>query len=224
VGPRQGVCDRRHIARARRRTAQCPRGVGERGVEPLVHRRFAGLTGWGEVGDRAPEWVAIRERGGSRPISRVLSWATIHLGRTSPCASSDLPGSPCGPQERARRLARFPIWSCSRWGLPCRRMLPPARCALTAPFHPCRPQHLPRRRDRTNPARSVTNGCVLGGLLSVALSVGSRPPGVTWHLALWSPDFPPRRETQRLPGRLPRTVYGDILHFPSGKWSVASNP
>jgi len=24
----------------------------------------------------------------------------------------------------------------------------------------------------------------LGGLLSVALSVGSRPPGVTWHLAL----------------------------------------
>ena len=31
----------------------------------------------------------------------------------------------------------------------------------------------------------------LGGLLSVALSVGSRPPGVTWHLALRSPDFPP---------------------------------
>ncbi|ERL61435.1 hypothetical protein K661_02226 [Piscirickettsia salmonis LF-89 = ATCC VR-1361] len=24
----------------------------------------------------------------------------------------------------------------------------------------------------------------LGGLLSAALSVGSRPPGVTWHLAL----------------------------------------
>ena len=31
----------------------------------------------------------------------------------------------------------------------------------------------------------------LGGLFSVALSVGSRPPGVTWHRALWSPDFPP---------------------------------
>src|SRR3546814_12268967 len=29
-----------------------------------------------------------------------------------------------------------------------------------------------------------------GGLLSVALSVGSRRPGVTWHRALWSPDFP----------------------------------
>ena len=31
----------------------------------------------------------------------------------------------------------------------------------------------------------------LGGLLSVALSVGSRPPGVTWHLIRRSPDFPP---------------------------------
>ena len=30
----------------------------------------------------------------------------------------------------------------------------------------------------------------VGGLLSAALSVGSRPPGVTWHLVLWSPDFP----------------------------------
>ena len=31
----------------------------------------------------------------------------------------------------------------------------------------------------------------LGGLLSVALAVGLRRPGVTWHPALWSPDFPP---------------------------------
>ena len=30
----------------------------------------------------------------------------------------------------------------------------------------------------------------LGGLFSAALSVDLRPPGVTWHLALWSPDFP----------------------------------
>jgi hypothetical protein len=74
----------------------------------------------------------------------------------------------------------FPIWPCSRWGLPCRRMLPPTRCALTAPFHPCRP-----------PFRG------LGGLLSVALSVGSRPPGVTWHPIRRSPDFPPRLISKR---------------------------
>jgi len=31
----------------------------------------------------------------------------------------------------------------------------------------------------------------LGGFLSAALVVGLRRPGVTWHPALWSPDFPP---------------------------------
>ncbi len=39
---------------------------------------------------------------------------------------------------RRRRGPRhgLPIWSCSGWGLPSHRVLPPARCALTAPFHP----------------------------------------------------------------------------------------
>ena len=48
-------------------------------------------------------------------------------------------------------------------------VLPQARCALTAPFHPYQ---------------------LLGGIFSAALSVGLRPPGVTWHSARWSPDFP----------------------------------
>ena len=34
--------------------------------------------------------------GGSRPVSRVLSWTAIHLGCTSPCTSSDLPGNSAG--------------------------------------------------------------------------------------------------------------------------------
>ena len=29
-----------------------------------------------------------------------------------------------------------------------------------------------------------------GGIFSVALAVSSRSPGITWHPALWSPDFP----------------------------------
>ncbi len=33
-------------------------------------------------------------------------------------------------------LPYSPIWSCSERGLPCRELLPVARCALTAPFHP----------------------------------------------------------------------------------------
>ena len=148
---------------------------------------------WDEVGCQARGGPTRCKRGGSRPISRVLSRTTIHLGRTSPCASSDLPGSPCGQQERTRRPARFPIWSCSRWGLPCRRMLPPARCALTAPFHPYLPRSSLGAWARLSPGQHGRNARDIGGLLSVALSVGSRPPGITWHLALWSPDFPPRR-------------------------------
>jgi hypothetical protein len=55
------------------------------------------------------------------------------------------------------------------------------------------------------PATSVTSRAVrsyrtisplpisenIGGIFSVALAVGFRLPGVTWHPALWSPDFPP---------------------------------
>ncbi|EKT58120.1 hypothetical protein OOA_13367 [Providencia burhodogranariea DSM 19968] len=51
----------------------------------------------------------------------------------------------------------------------------------------------------------------IGGLLSVALVVGSRLPDVIWHPALWSPDFPPLYPSpegttikQRLSGQLRR--------------------
>ncbi len=41
-----------------------------------------------------------------------------------------------------------------------------------------------------------------GGIFSVALSMGSHPPGVTWRPVRRSPDFPLRRKPQRLSGRL----------------------
>ncbi len=56
----------------------------------------------------------------SRPISRVLSRATIPLGCTSPCTSSGLPGNTRGPRAAAC-AACFPIWPCSWRGFPCRR-------------------------------------------------------------------------------------------------------
>src|SRR5262245_43484243 len=74
-----------------------------------------------------------------RPVSRVLSLAgmAIHLGRPLPDASRDLPGrrrenplgdcSPCRPY-----LVLLPV------GFAVPLPLPGARCALTAPFHPCR--------------------------------------------------------------------------------------
>ena len=142
------------------------------------HRRSSGT-------ETDVTWPAARdpharrsEEGGSRPISRVLSWATIPLGCTSPCTSSDLPGNARGPRAADRselRPTRSPIWPCSERGLPCRACCQ-ARGAL-----------LPHRFTLA----SLRRTCGFGGLLSVALSVGSRPPGVTWRPALWSPDFPP---------------------------------
>ena len=110
--------------------------VGENGRDRGPDRRKRGREA-----RRRKRLTSKQERelkGGSRPISRVLSRATIHLGRASPRASSDLPGSFREQRVRALWPACFPIWPCSRWGLPCRRMLPPTRCALTAPFHPYR--------------------------------------------------------------------------------------
>ncbi len=50
----------------------------------------------------------------SRPVSRVLSWIIIHLGRKSP------PGLERPTRKRRGPRHGFPIWSCSGWGLPCR--------------------------------------------------------------------------------------------------------
>jgi hypothetical protein len=113
--------------------------------------------------------LQARRKGRSRPISRVLSWTVIPLGLASPQGSSDLPGRGAGH-------TMTPLFGLAPGGVCRAGPLPDSRCALTAPFHPC--HALP--------------GEPFGGLLSVALSVGSRRPGVTWHRALWSPDFPRR--------------------------------
>jgi hypothetical protein len=51
---------------------------------------------------RKPQAMSGR-RGGSRPVSRVLSRTVIHLGRMSPYSSSDLPGDTHGPRAAAPR-------------------------------------------------------------------------------------------------------------------------
>jgi len=50
----------------------------------------------------------------------------------------------------------------------------------------------------------------IGGLLSAALSVASRRPGVTRHPALRSSDFPPSGEPCGLPAAIPQPVLLDL--------------
>ena len=114
-------------------------------------------------------------------ISRVLSSGTgrnsadsraaiIHLGRRLPDTSCGLPES----MIEAGYLSS-PIWPCSRWGLQCR------------PCHQGRGELLPRRFTL---ARNEVGTPPVGGLFSVALSVGLPLLGVTQHPALGSSDFP----------------------------------
>ena len=102
----------------------------------------------------------------SQPISRVLSRTVIHLGLPSPAASSGL------PEFNADHVKEF------LFGL-----APGGVYLATECYHPCGAL-LPHPFTLTEAVSA------LGGLLSAALSVGFRPPGVTWHPVLWSPDFP----------------------------------
>ena len=114
--------------------------------------------------------VGMRCESAVKPGSVLCCQSGNHSSRTYVAVSLKQPTRPQrGPRQRG------PIWSCSGWSLPCHELLPVARCALTAPFHPY----------------LIPLAWAIGGFLSVALVVGSRPPGVTWHPALWSPDFPP---------------------------------
>jgi hypothetical protein len=80
----------------------------------------------------------IRRIGGGEPAYKPGSVVNSHSSGT--CVTARLK-RPTRKHARARAAALFkdhdfPIWPCSRWGLPCRQVLPPTRCALTAPFHP----------------------------------------------------------------------------------------
>ena len=100
-------------------------------ILPLLNKRGVYLTCNQSRNKKSPmQYIGLFYNLVSQPISRVLSWIIIRLGLKSLLGSSNLPGSDVG------HTIRNPIWSCSGWSLPCNQLLPVARCALTAPFHP----------------------------------------------------------------------------------------
>jgi len=103
----------------------------------------------------------------SQPISRVLSRTVIHLGCVSPHTSSNLPESTRGPRLTLSYLVLL-------------------QAGFTVP--PNVATGAVRSYRTFSPLPALKSA---GGIFSVALSVGLHLPGVTWRLALWSPDFPP---------------------------------
>jgi len=120
-----------------------------------------------------------------RRVSRVLSrpWPSVGAVMAIPLGRS-LPSASCDPPERRRGgplgisgspgMPAAPTWSCSRWGFPCRR-----RCRRRGALLP----HRFTLADRPACRRAT------GGVLSVALSLGSPPPGVTRHRASVEPGL-----------------------------------
>jgi len=127
---------------------------------------------------------------------RSYQTATISLGRLLPDASCSLPGDAAGrlisPYVALHR-AGFAQVS----GHPEPRALLPHDCTLTL-------NHSLRSDTGRRPVpEPQANGA--GRYVSVALSLGSPPLGVTQRPALWCPDFPLRAcASQRSPGLLPR--------------------
>ncbi len=124
-----------------------------------------------------PRTAGRKVNGQSRPVSRVLSPRAL-----SSAGEADIPLGPALPQASSERTRErggpphvLPYLLLLQVGLAVPPVSPRARCALTAPFHPC-------RHWLKLPA---------GGLFSVALSRESPRLAVNQHPALWSPDFPP---------------------------------
>ncbi len=139
------------------------------------------------------------EKSARRPISRVLSgpWRAVddHSSGTSVAGRLARPTrmAPAKTPFAApvSRPAGHPYAVLLPVGFALPPPLPAARCALTAPFHPCRLWLSPKA----------------GGLLSVALSLGSPPPGVTRHRVSVEPGLSsslPSPAGPRSSGRLAR--------------------
>src|SRR5205085_10993916 len=130
------------------------------------------------------------------PLDNALGTGmAIHLGRSSPSASRDRPerrrGRPARRTEPRLNPPAAPTWSCSRWGLPCRH-----RCRRRGALLPHHFTLAARPTPRGRPDR-------LGGMFSVALSLGSPPPGVTRHRASVEPGLSSLHPAAKASGERP---------------------
>ena len=159
------------------------------GSPPLINRTFLaprvpGTNGLWKDGDQ----TACKPGSVPPPLTRKRdghSSGPPVAGRFSRPTRASGPAKPCRPCGRRDT----PIRSCSRRGLPCR------------PGHPVRGGLLP------HPFTLTLRPKPSGGLLSVALSLGSPPAGVTRRLIAVEPGLsspPPLPTRERPPGRLIR--------------------
>jgi hypothetical protein len=187
-----------------------------------------------------------RGRNASWPVSRVLCARiappamAIHLGRPLPDASSNQPGRRCGNAFRRRRrpLCRpYSVLLPAGFTLP--RLLPGARCALTAPFHPYFLLGLPRSallEAFLGAYRALRYLRPDGPPLCAALSL-RKAVCFLWHFPWgrprrtlsgavfpWSPDFPPPGLTQAAAIRPTGSACNGVSHHSVKGWMRRRKP
>ena len=163
----------------------------------------------GDEGPSDTSDAAFGRQNARRRVSRVLSrlvrpktaqrrWRPFlwDARRRAPRATDPGGGAKARPMPQPRisspaAASAAPTWSCSRWGLPCRRRCRPRGALL--------PHHFTRA---ARPA--VPRG--FGGVLSVALSLGSPPPGVTRHRTSVEPGLSSLRSERRAAARPSGTI------------------
>jgi len=124
---------------------------------------------------------------------------TIPLGRRLPGASCNLPGRQDPDIDPEDFSPRRPYSVLLPVGFAVPLPLPVARCALTAPFHPCR-----------------AYATLRGGLFSVALSLGLPPPDVIRHRMSVEPGLSSRAYLSALAGAAVRPTDTQGMGF----WSA----
>src|SRR6185436_1505760 len=193
-------------------------------IAPPSRRRRPPATKWTLYGPMVSEGTVLcMDDVPEYLISRVLSdcsVATISLGRASPRASSDLPGT-----QARRATSSSPIRSFSGWGLPSRRRRRLRWCALTAPFHPylrlapkavCSLLHFPWDRSRWALPSTLPYGART--FLRPRARRGPRPPVVLRH----RPCLPVT--IQQLTGRTSWNQGARVVRDPTGAYSSQVAP
>ena len=159
-----------------------------RGFEPEKGKALGAKT------NSPPE---IRRAAAGRAVSRVLFPALACLGWSS-----------VWDGRRRPPLAAYPRLDVSVW-------VTPRRLFGLAPTGGYRATAVAGGAVGSYPTVSpLPNGCPVGGLFSVALSVAFRRPGVTWQSTRWSSDFPRDALQRPRPSRL--TSRGNITGVREG--------
>ena len=135
----------------------------------------------------------VAERRKPNSVPRLRAFRRVGEATIIPLAPSLLTGSSSLPGSITRAACcALPYLALLRAGFCLPPMLPPARCALTAPFHPYSPSRPPGApAQQAGPAAlKRPKDAKAGGMFSVPLSFELPRPAVNRRTALRSSDFP----------------------------------